>query len=120
MRIFCAASDRPDWSKASKADALWRYLARGRPRRGRRQRPSKDRIAEKVHIPERTQAADQREEIGHWEAGLLICKRSRPVLVLDERKTRLTLISRLMGKTAAETVSALMAMVKRLAPALRG
>ena len=50
----------------------------------------------------------------------MICKRSRPVLVLHERKTRLTLISRLMGKTAAETVSALMAMVKRLAPALRG
>jgi len=108
------------YSKARKADALWRYLTRGRPRRGRRKRPSKDRIAEKVHISERTQAADQREEVGHWEADLVICKRSRPVLVLHERKTRLTLISRLMGKTAAETVSALMAMVKRLAPALRG
>ena len=108
------------YSKARKADALWRYLTRGRPRRGRRKRPSKDRIAEKVHISERTQAADQREEVGHWEADLVICKRTRPVLVLHERKTRLTLISRLMGKTAAETVSALMAMVKRLAPALRG
>ena len=50
----------------------------------------------------------------------MICKRSRPVLVLHERKTRVTLISRLMGKTAAETVSVLMALVKRLAPALRG
>ena len=50
----------------------------------------------------------------------MICKRSRPFLVLHERKTRLTLISRLMGKTAAETVSVLMALVKRLAPTLRG
>jgi IS30 family transposase len=108
------------YSKARKADGLWRTLTRGRPRRGRRKRPSKDRIGEKTHISERTQAANEREELGHWEADLVICKRSRPVLVLHERKTRLTLISRLMGKTAAETVSALMAMVKRLAPALRG
>ena len=108
------------YSKARKADGLWRTLTRGRPRRGRRKRASKDRIGEKTHISERSEAADQREELGHWEADLVICKRSRPVLVLHERKTRLTLISRLMGKTAAETVSALMAMVKRLAPALRG
>jgi IS30 family transposase len=108
------------YSKARKADRLWRTLTRGRPRRGRRKRASKDRIAEKTHISERTEAANKREEIGHWESDLVICKRSRPVLVLHERKTRLTLISRLMGKTAAETVSALMAMVKRLSPALRG
>ena len=108
------------YSKARKADRLWRSLPRGRPRRGRRKRPSKDHIAEKTHISERTEAADQREEVGHWEADLVICKRSQPVLVLHERKTRVTLISRLMGKTAAETVSVLMALVKRLAPALRG
>jgi IS30 family transposase len=108
------------YSKARKADGLWRYLTRGRPRRGRRKRPSKDRIAEKTHISERPEAANEREEVGHWEADLVICRRSRPVLVLHERKTRVTLISRLMGKTAAETVSVLMAMVKRLAPALRG
>ena len=108
------------YSKARKADRLWRSLPRGRPRRGRRKRPSKDHIAKKTHISERTEAANQREEVGHWEADLVICKRSRPVLVLHERKTRLTLISRLMGKTAAETVSVLMALVKRLAPTLRG
>ena len=108
------------YSKARKADRLWCYLTRGRPRRGRRKRASKDRIGEKTHISERSEAADQREELGHWEADLVICKRSRPVLVLHERKTRLTLISRLMGKTAGDTVTALMAMVKRLDPALRG
>jgi IS30 family transposase len=108
------------YSKARKADRLWRTLTRGRPRRGWRKRASKDHIGEKTHISERSEAANQREELGHWEADLVICKRSRPVLVLHERKTRLTLISRLMGKTAAETVSALIAMVKRLSPALRG
>ena len=46
---------------------------------------------------------------GHWEADLVICKRSRPVLVLHERKTRITLMTRLAGKTAAETIAAMTA-----------
>ena len=58
--------------------------------------------------------------MGHWEADLVICKRSRPVLVLHERKTRLTLMSRLAGKTAAETVAAMMATFRRLDPRMRG
>ncbi|MEM8820126.1 MAG: hypothetical protein AAGE90_11450 [Pseudomonadota bacterium] len=44
---------------------------------------------------------------------LVICRRSRPVLVLHERRTRLTLMARLMGKTAAETVSTMMAVFAR-------
>jgi IS30 family transposase len=47
--------------------------------------------------------------VGRWEADLVICRRSRPVLVLHERKTRITLMARLAGKTAAETVAAMMA-----------
>ncbi len=108
------------YSGCRKGEKLWRLLTRKRPRRGRRARASKDRIPEKVHISERPAAADNREEVGHWESDLVICARSQPLLVLHERKTRLTLISRLMGKTAAETVSVLMAMFKRLSPELRG
>ena len=51
---------------------------------------------------------------------LVICKRSRPILVLHERKTRITLMSRLAGKTAAETVAAMMAAFRRLDPRMRG
>jgi hypothetical protein len=54
------------YSKARKADGLWRSLTRGRPRRGRCKRASKDRVAEKIHISKRTEAANQREELGHW------------------------------------------------------
>ena len=50
----------------------------------------------------------------------MICRRSRPVLVLHERKTRITLMSRLAGKTAGETVAAMMATVRRLDPRMRG
>jgi IS30 family transposase len=106
---------------AQKADKLWRYLPRGRSRRGRRKaRASRDRIAHKTHISQRSEAADTRKEAGHWEADLVICRRSRPILVLHERRTRLTLMARLMGKTAAETVSQLMAILRRLSPQMRG
>jgi IS30 family transposase len=57
---------------------------------------------------------------GLQEADLVICKRSRPVLVLHERKTRVTLMTRLAGKTAAETVAAMTAAFRRLAPRMRG
>jgi IS30 family transposase len=104
-----------------KAERLWRFLtrrhARRRPRHGR---VSRDVIAEKAHISQRTCDANARETVGHWEADLVICRRSRPVLVLHERKTRITLMSRLAGKTAAETVAAMMATFRRLDPKMRG
>jgi transposase, IS30 family len=104
-----------------KAAKLWCYLPRGKAKRGRRRaRDSKDRIKDKVHVSERSESADSRAEPGHWEADLVICKRARPVLVLHERKTRLTLMARLMGKTAAETISVMMAVRGRLTSPMRG
>lgn len=104
-----------------KAARLWRFLTRRRARRKRRHgRAARDRITEKVHVSQRSDDADTRETVGHWEADLVICKRSRPVLVLHERKTRLTLMSRLAGKTAGETVAAMMAAFRRLDPRMRG
>ena len=104
-----------------KAERLWRFLTRRHARRRQRQaRVSRDTIAEKAHISQRSGDADARETVGHWEADLVICKRSRPVLVLHERKTRITLMSRLAGKTAAETVAAMMATFRRLDPKMRG
>ena len=92
-----------------KAERLWRFLTRRHARRRKRHaRAFRDTIAEKAHISQRSGDADARETVGHWEADLVICKRSRPVLVLHERKTRITLMSRLAGKTAAETVAAMM------------
>ena len=104
-----------------KAGRLWRFLTRRRARRRRRRgRASRDAIAEKTHRSKRSDDADARRTAGHWEADLVICKRSRPVLVLHERKTRVTLMSRLAGKTAAETISAMMAAFRRLDPRMRG
>ena len=49
----------------------------------------------------------------------MICKRTRPVLVLYERKSRVTLAARLVGKTAAETISVMPAVFARIEPTLR-
>ena len=106
---------------AQAAQKLWRSLPRRRKKRRRMvARVSNDRIADKAHISERSKAADARGEAGHWESDLIICKHARPVLVLHERKTRLTLMARLAGKTAAETMSQIMAVFKRLSPDMRG
>ena len=104
-----------------KTERLWRLLTRSHARRRKRAgRASKDKIAEKTHISQRSDAADTRAAAGHWEADLVICKRSRPVLVLHERKTRVTLMTRLAGKTAAETIAAMTAAFRRLDPRMRG
>jgi IS30 family transposase len=103
-----------------KAAELWRYLARRRKRRRPlRSRPARDLIKDRASIHERPEIVDSRDEAGHWEADLIICKRTRPVLVLHERKSRVTLAARLAGKTAAETISVMLAVFGRIDPVLR-
>src|SRR5262249_18275092 len=74
---------------------------------------------DRVSIHERPKKVDARTDSGHWEGDLIICKRTRPVLVLHERKSRVTLAARLAGKTAAETISVMLAVFARIEPALR-
>ena len=103
-----------------KAEQLWRFLARRHKRRRKpAARRSRDTIKDRVSIHERPEEVNDRSEIGHWEGDLMICQRTRPVLVLHERKTRLTLAARLTGKGAAETASVIMAIFRRLDPRLR-
>ena len=103
-----------------KAEQLWRYLARRHKRRRKpAARRSRNTIKDRVSIHERPENINDRSEIGHWEGDLMICQRTRPVLVLHERKTRLTLAARLTGKGAAETASVIMAILRRLDPRLR-
>ena len=105
---------------AQKAEALWRYLTRRhKRRRPRRARPSRDAIKDRASIHDRPKTIESRGEAGHWEGDLIICKRTRPVLVLHERKSRVTLAARLTGKTAAETISAMLAVFGRINPHLR-
>ena len=103
-----------------KAEALWQCLTRRhKRRRPRRARASRDTIKDRVSIHDRPKTIESRSEAGHWEGDLIICKCTRPVLVLHERKSRVTLAARLTGKTAAETISAMLAVFGRIDPHLR-
>ena len=105
---------------SQKAEKLWKLLPRGRARRGRRRaRQPRSVIAGRRSIHDRPEGVGDRREAGHWEGDPLICRRTRPVLVLEERKTRLVLAARLAGKSAAETVAIMMAVFRRLDPRLR-
>ena len=56
--IYCASQ---------KAERLWRMLTRSHGRRRRRHgRASRDTIAGKTHISQRSRDADARETVGHW------------------------------------------------------
>jgi IS30 family transposase len=105
---------------AGKGEQLWRYLTRRhKRRRPGRARPCRDLIKDRSSIHDRPKEVDARADIGHWEGDLIICKRTRPVLVLHERKSRVTLAARLAGKTAAETISVMLAVFGRIDHALR-
>ena len=115
LRAVCAETIY-GWTyrAGQKGGRLWRFLTRRHARRRKRHaRASRDTIAEKTHISQRSDDADARETVGHWEADLVICK-------LHERKTRITLMARLAGKTAGETIAAMMAAFRRLDPRMRG
>ena len=72
-----------------RGEKLWRLLPRGRAKRGRRRaRQPRSTIAERRSIHDRPAEVQERKEAGHREGDLLICRRTRPVLVLKERKTR--------------------------------
>src|SRR4051812_20232927 len=96
-----------------RGEKLWQLLPRGRAR------PPRRTIAGRRSIHDRPADVQGRKEAGHWEGGLLICRRMRPVLVPKERKTRFVPAARLAGESAAETVAGLMAVSRRLAPRRR-
>ncbi len=100
---------------SQKAERLWLYLCRRHKQRGRRKRRGGDGvIKDRASIHDRPQAIDARKEIGHWEGDLIFCRRTRPVLVLHERKSRFTMAARLTGKNAAETAAVIMNIFRRL------
>ena len=111
-----------DWiyGPTQKAEKLWKLLPRKRAKRGRRKRrTARNAIADRRSIHDRPDDVESRETVGHWEGDLMICNRTRPVLVLKERKSRYVIAAKLSGKTAAETARAIMDVFQRLDPDIR-
>jgi IS30 family transposase len=85
---------------------------------GRKVRKTK--IPNRVSSAARPKAADSRKQAGHWEGDTLISRNSKAALhSLTERKTRLLRLSKLEGKTAAETNKAVTRALRKLPAAGR-
>ena len=93
-------------------ERLHRYLARAKPRRGRRPRAGRREpaILNRTPIHWRPAKASCRTEFGHWEADLMHFRRQRDALLtLQERTTRITLGGRLASKQAEPTMDQIVA-----------
>ena len=105
------------YRKITQGYAWDQHLRSGRccrqPRRTRRLAEARRRRAKP--LAQRCEAANLRLEFGHWEADLLLGRKdcSAAVLVLKERKSRLTLLVRVPRKDSATVMRAL---EKRLRP----
>jgi IS30 family transposase len=81
------------------------FLLRAHRRRKRRLKPKKHTwgdIPSRTSISQRPQAAQLRQEPGHWEGDTMVSRKSKCALqVLVERKTRFTRLRKLPAKTAA-------------------
>ena len=106
--VFTAPAEDLEW--------LWRLRCRHRhARRRKRRRPGRPANDRRVIISPAIPVADACETAGHWKR---ICdpRTIPPGAVPHERKTRITLMSRLWGKTAAETIAVMTAAFRRLDP----
>ena len=108
------------YSTGQRARKLWKLLPfRRAKRRFRPARKTKSLIPDRQSVHQRGKHIDDRIEGGHWEGDLMICKRTRPVLVLVERKSRFTIIARLKSKNATDTAKVIMDIFRQLDPSLR-
>lgn len=96
-------------SPIGKRDKLYEYLPRGKKKRTKKygRRSHKQRLEGRVFIEARSEAANERSEVGHWETDSVLCKYRDSVNVLAERMSRKVIITKLDAKDAEATTSAI-------------
>jgi transposase, IS30 family len=96
--------------------AWHKHLRTGRCDRLRRRsrRLAEARRSRAAPLSERPEAANRRLEFGHWEADLLLGRRdcAAAVLVVKERKSRLTLLAKVARRDSATVMRALTALLR--------
>lgn len=111
------------YHRSAQKDYWHRLLPRGKHRRGhygKRGGSPASFIRDRRSIHDRPARAADRQQPGHWEADLMLFARyGEAVLVLHERTSRLTLMTRLADKTADGVAARLTHSFARLPPALR-
>lgn len=108
------------YARTNRQEKLWQFLfQRKRTRKPRTARRPKDWIAHRVSIHDRPEIINERSQLGHWETDYVLYKDRQPLLVIHERKSKVTLAVKLMGRTVGETIFALTAQFKKMAKSLR-
>ena len=102
---------------------LIKSLPRGHKRRQKRGHSKKHRnshIPNRVSIEDRPEDINSRKEAGHWESDTLGSRLSKAALVVNvERKTRVTLISKIDYKTSFNTRDSIIRRLSALPQKLR-
>jgi len=104
------------WRDRMLGGLLFTYLRGARKKRRKRYGAydSRGRLAGKRHISERSLAAEQRSEIGHWEIDTVIGTGSRHCLVtVVERKTGYVVIGKLRARTKEHTNHRTLRLIRR-------
>jgi len=102
--------------------SLAKYLVCGRKKRRKRvrKRDTRGRIRYRIGIDKRPEHVNSRKEPGHWEADTAVSRQSKVALmVLQERKLGLTLLSKLPQCAPAYMNKALSARLKNFPQILR-
>lgn len=112
------------YAQENKKFKLWRYLTVKRQKRmkkGGRHVRKDSRIPEAVSIDKRPKVVDRRKQLGHWETDNVVGKQTdKTVLsVTVERKIKVTLMSKLVAKTADEKTKKLFLRMAQLPENLR-
>lgn len=112
------------YARENKKFKLWQYLTIRRQKRmkkGGRHVHHDSRIPEAVSIDKRSKIVDKRKQIGHWETDNVIGKQTdkTALSVTVERKIKVTLMSKLVAKTADEKTKKLFIRMAQLPENLR-
>ena len=105
-------------------DGNWRlYLPKAKFKRGwrgRRGGSPASFIKDRVGIADRPKSAENRRNAGHWEADLMgFSNRAQTILVLHDRKSRITFFKAQKNKTAMLTAAQLVGWMQQMPPAIR-
>lgn len=110
------------WVYAKRQDLIGCLPRRHKQRhkKGHSRKHRKSHIPNRISLSERPVGADQRKEVGHWEADTMISRASKVAAqVLVERKSRYTKLTKVQQKTASQTRTVINRRLAQYPPSMR-
>jgi len=95
-------------SQYGKREKLCQYLRQGKKKRTRKwgRKTKHEIIKNRIFIDERPKEINERKTIGHWEGDAIIYKHKYAIQSIVERKLKVTLLTKMIRKTADESTAA--------------